>query len=70
MYREYTIKDGGGKQAVIKVFPDENHRVELSGELELSDVNGYNLLVETMQYIDRLMAQNTMNYIECKEVTP
>lgn len=69
MYREYTIKDEGGLEVIIKVFPEDNYRVELDGELELSDVNGYKILMETMQQVDRLMSQNTMNYFECKEVT-
>ena len=73
MYREFLIKDEGGKQTKFQVYPDlavpEKDLIKpVFEEIEMT-LHAKNHLMQLINTANKFMSDNTICEVEIKEVT-
>jgi|GEM_PF-4381614 len=67
MYREFKITDEEGKKITVKVYPDEQNRVEIEGDYISFNLDQARLFDAMVCGVSQFMNTNTINKIEIKE---
>ena len=68
MYRKITLTEEEGTKLEIKIYPDENYKMETVEDETSLTLNARNSFRQVVEALNRLMAVNTISKVEAVEV--
>ena len=68
MYRKITLTEEEGTKLEIKIYPDENYKMETVEDETSLTLNARNSFRQVVEALNRLMAINTIAKVEAVEV--
>ena len=68
MYRKITLTEEEGTKLEIKIYPDENYKMETVEDETSLTLNARNSFRQVVEALNRLMAVNTISKVEAVEI--